>query len=222
LFGLVLATLTAIGVASWLYRPRPPRGLPNDPEVAEAVARLGGALDVEVGDLRFATSFGESEDSGRPPDSTRVARWMAAARTLDVARARHRFDPRFDCLLGHLELAAARLRRAERRYHAALSLAPRYGEARLGLGVTLARRAAAEGRTAQRALRLQAIAQLAAVEAEDPFYRVALFDRVLLLADVGRTDEARQLADRYAALEPGSVWTGVLRRRLDAGRPDSG
>lgn len=218
LFAIILTILAGIGTANWFYRPAPPAGLPSDPAVAAAVAALGGTLEVATGDLRFVSSWGEGEASGAPLDSARFARLTKAAYQLELGRARHRFDPRFDCLLGHVDLAADRLERAERRYRAALSLTPRYGEARLGLGVALARRAAAEGDArSARARRLEAIAQFAAVDERDPFYLPALFDRVLLLIDVGRTDEARRLAIRYEQLEPGSVWTGVLRRRFDRG-----
>ena len=43
----------------------------------------------------------------------------------------------------------------------------------------------------------------------------ALYDRILVLLEVGRGAVARKLAARYQALEPGSVWTRTLERRLD-------
>src|SRR5262245_21798371 len=215
LFVIILGILLAIGLVNWLYRPPVPAGVPEDPEVAAALQALG-ILDVRTGDLRFVTSLGEAQDSGMPIDSARPARLAKAAAAHELGRAHHRFDPRFDCLLGHVDLASDRLERAERHYRAALSLSRGYGEARLGLGVTLARRAVADGTApAARSLRLEAIGQLAAVEDRDPFYLPASFDRVLLLIDVGRMEEARRLSNRYAELEPGSVWTGELRRHLD-------
>jgi tetratricopeptide (TPR) repeat protein len=217
LFVIILSLLMGIGLANWLYRPPPPSGVPSDSSVVEALALLNGAIDVDSGDLRFATSLGE----GRAPDradSARARRLTEAAFRLEQGRARHRFDPRFDVLLGHVALASDRLELAERRYRAALSLTPRYGEARLGLGVALARQAAVEGdRASARAFKLQAIAQFAAVEESDPFYLPALFDRVMLLLDVGRGGEARSLAAHYTKLEPGSPWTGALQRRLARG-----
>jgi tetratricopeptide (TPR) repeat protein len=218
LFVVILSLLMGIGLASSLYRPAPPSGLPDDPSVTVALGLLGGSIDVAAGDLRFVSSLGEGSSVPALPDSSRQRRLIEAAFRLEQGRAKHRFDPRFDCLLGHVALASDRLELAERHYRAALSLSPRYGEARLGLGVALARQALTEGdRSTERALRLQAIAQLAAVDESDPFHLPALFDRVLLLLEVGRTDEARRLAERYAALEPGSVWTGALRRRFDRG-----
>lgn len=218
LFVVLLILLMGIGLASWLYRPTPPSGLPEDPSVASVIELLGGSIEVDSGDLRFVSTLGEGGGVPDPSDSARTRRLTEAALRLEQARARHRFDPRFDCLLGHVAQASDRLELAERRYRAALSLTPRYGEARLGLGVALARQAAGEGdRGSARGLRLQAIAQFAAVDEGDPFYLAALFDRALLLLDVGRIDEARRLADRYTELEPGSVWSGVLRRRFDPG-----
>jgi hypothetical protein len=218
LFVVILTMLTGIGVATWLYRPAPPSGLPSDPAVSEALAILGRSLEVDAGDLRFVSSLGESESSGAPFDTTSPARLTRAAFKIEEARARHRFDPRFDCLLGHVALASYRLDLAERRYRAALSLTPQYGEARLGLGVTLARRAALEGSVGSaRAQRLEAIAQFAAVDEKDPFYLPALYDRILVLLEVGRGAMARKLAARYETLEPGSVWTRSLERRLDRG-----
>jgi tetratricopeptide (TPR) repeat protein len=218
LFALVLSFLTIVGLAGWLHRPAPPAGLPDDPAVAAARAMLGDRLTVRAGDLRFASAFDDAEAEtvpGAESDSARLARLQSAAGWLEEGRARHRFDPRFSCLLGHLELAAARPRRAERHYRLAVLLAPRYGEARLGLGVALAGRAATEDdERAARAHTLAAIAQLAAVEESDPFHLPALFDRVILLAEVGRMDEARRLAERYAELEPASVWNSILLRRV--------
>lgn len=217
LFVVILALLMGIGLTSWLYRPAAPSGLPQDSSVAEALDLLGGSIEVDAGALRYATSLGEGGNHARP-QGARDRRLTEAAFRLEQGRARHRFDPRFDCLLGHVALEADRLELAERRFRAALSLTPRYGEARLGLGVTLARRALAEGdRASSRGLRLQAIAQFAAVDEKDPFYLFALYDRVLLLLDVGRTEEAKRLARRYEELEPTSAWTDALRRRLEQG-----
>ena len=216
-FALVLLVLTTIGLVALLHRPPPPSGLPSDPAAAAARAVLGDRLEVDAGDLRFATSFDDpaAELPTPEPDSARMARIGAAMRWLEEGQARHRLDPRFPCLLGHLELAADRLERAERRYRAALLLSPRYGEARLGLGVALARRSQAHGdERTSRALALASIAQFAAVEEDDPFHLMAAFDRVWMLASVGRMAEARALTGRYATLDPGSMWTALLLRRV--------
>lgn len=220
-FALVLFALTAIGLVSWLHRPPAPSGVPGDAEAAAARAIVGDRLEIEAGELRFATSFDQADSEPidprleSEPDAARLARLGAAAGWLERGQRRHWLDPRYSCLLGHLELAADRLERAERRYRAALLLAPRYGEARLGLGVALARRAQAHGdERTSRALALASIAQFAAVEEDALFYSLALFDRTMLLASVGRLGEARTLAERYAALDPGSVWTAQLLRRV--------
>jgi hypothetical protein len=215
LFAVILTMLTGIGLANWLYRPKSPTGLPPDAGVSQAVELMKGTLQVEAGDLRFVTSL-DTTGSTPLPDSARARRLSEAAFRLEQAHARSRFDPRIECLLGHVALASDRLALAERRYRSAVSLNPGYAEARLGLGVTLARRAAGEdNRGSARGHRLEAIAQLAAVVDSDAFVLPALFDRVLLLIDVGRLDEARTLTDRYERLDPGSIWTGILRRRID-------
>src|SRR5688572_17353534 len=172
-FALVLAFLTAIGLVSLLHHPPAPSGFPDDPAVLAARAVLGDRLEASTGDLRFASSFDDSlaelpaPSQTIEPDSTLHTRLDAATRWLAEGRGRHPLDPRYPCLLGHLELAGGRPERAESRYREALLLAPRYGEARLGLGLALARRAELEGdeRTA-RALTFAAIAQFAAVEEE--------------------------------------------------------
>jgi hypothetical protein len=217
LFAIILTALTGIGLANWLYRPAPPKGLPQDAAVKEALELLEGALRVDVGDMRFVTSLGDGGDFEPLPDSARARHLAGAAFRLEQAHARSRFDPRIECLLGHVALASDRLGLAERRYRSALSLNPGYGEARLGLAITLARRATGEDdRGSARGHRLEAIAQLAAIGPRGPFALPALYDRVLLLLDVGRVEEARRLTEHYEQLEPGSAWTGVLRRKFDA------
>ena len=144
-----------------------------------------------------------------------MSRLEKARRYLEIASARNPRDPRFDCLFGHLELAGGALERAAGRYRAALAFAPRYGEARLGLGVALARQAThATNEPEARGLTLQAIAQLAAVEEGDRFHLPALYNRALLLGRVGREPEARRWAARYVELDPGSDWAERLRHAL--------
>jgi tetratricopeptide (TPR) repeat protein len=225
LFAVIMTALTAVGLVGQFHRPRGPHGLPDDPAVAAARAALGGSLEVAAGELRFESSF-DDPDAEHPESPTRERmaerfdRIASAARALEAGRARHPFDPRFEALLGHLELATDRLERAERHYRAATWFTAGYGEARLGLGVTLARRASAEGdERERRALTLEAIAQFAAVDERDRFYLPALFDRTLLLAEVGRMDEARRWTRRYLELEPGGVWNAVLLRKTG---PDAG
>lgn len=223
-FAAILVLLAAVGVIGMLHRPPAPRGLPEDPGVEAARTALAG-MPFDIGELRFPTSLAAGEPiplvEGMRQDHQGgpAQRLEVAERRLREARERHPRDARLDALLGHVELAGLRLERAERRYRAAVARAPRYGEARLGLGVALARRAQTEGdaRTARR-LKLQGIAQLAAVEENDPFYLPALYDRILLLAEVGRLDEARRWTERYVALDPGSPWSAALMRRESLSR----
>jgi len=215
LFGSIMAVLGGVGVFERLHHARGPSGLPSDAAVDSARAALHGALPVATMGLRFVSSF-DTDEADRPDSMT--ASLAAASRWMAVARARLPLEPRAACLSAHLDLAADRLDQAEHFYRAALALSPRYGEARLGLGVALARRAATEGdERSVRALELQATAQFASVQEDDRFYLPALYDRALMLARVGRAEEARQVARRYAALEPGSAWTTTLLRRLNAG-----
>jgi hypothetical protein len=68
----------------------------------------------------------------------------------------------------------------------------------------------------QRALLLQAVAQFAAVEAGDPADQAALFNRALLLAWVGRREEARRVAGSYLARDGSSAWAERLRMAVGA------
>jgi tetratricopeptide (TPR) repeat protein len=222
LFASLMVVLTAVGLFGRLHHSHGPSGFPADVAVDSARASLHGRLEIDAVGLRFATSFDEGDPSHEPPPSpdSRLAALAAAMRWMAVARSRLPLDPRAACLSAHLDLAADRLEQAERFYREALALAPRYGEARLGLGMTLARRGATEGdERSARALELQAAAQFAAVHEDDRLYLPALYDRTVMLARVGRTEEARQLARRYAALDPGSEWAAALLRRVNAAVP---
>ena len=81
------------------------------------------------------------------------------------------------------------------------------------LGVTLALRADAEQNAElKRSLELQAIAHFAEVRPRDPVHAPALYDRAILLEDVGRHDEALELSRQYLAHDPASVWSRAARR----------
>ena len=222
LFASLMVVLTGVGLFGRFHHSHGPSGLPTDAAVDSARASLGGGLEIDALGLRFATSFDARPLRPAPPlpYDSQLGALAAATRWMAVARSRLPLDPRAACLSAHLDLAADRLEQAEHFYREALALAPRYGEARLGLGVTLARRAATEGdERSARALELQAAAQFAAVHEDDRFYLPALYDRTIMLARVGRTEEARQLARRYAALDPGSEWAAALLSRVNAGVP---
>lgn len=213
-FLLALLALAAIALAVLFRPPRIVTGLPEGPEVARVRALLHDRLQVDAGGLRFQSSL--LSELGAPD----VGLAVEAERMLQAARQRSPRDPRLLAASACLDLAALRLDRAERLYRQALDRAPTYGEARLGLAVTLALRADAAGdRGRTRGLRLRAISQLASVPEQDPIYDAALYDRTLLLVRVGRMEEARRRGAEYAQRDSAGVWTVFLRRELDADAP---
>lgn len=208
-FLLALLVLAAIAVSSLRTPPRIVTGFPGDARAANVRAALGNGLRADTGELRFQAALLDNVGD------MSTARALEAASSLRPALVRRPFDPRLHAALASLVLAAGRLPTAERHYRAALDLAPSYGEARLGLGVTLALRAAAEqDEPRARGLRLRAISQFAAVPEADPCYEAGLFDRALLLARVGHMDEARRWAQAYLARDPASPWANALAREL--------
>jgi len=219
-FVLIMAALLVIALIGRLQRPQSVTGLPEGAEVRAALAELAGGLHVTTVDLRFESSLHAADSVGfRPPVVAGFAnqRIEAAERHLLAARRLTPRDPRLAGWLGHLELARHRYERAERQYRAAIDLAPHYGEARLGLGVTLAMMARTESDPSRgRARTLEAIAQLAAVAESDPFYRAALYDRIVLLSQAEREPEARKWAERYLELEPAGPWAASLARMFPA------
>lgn len=209
-----LVALAAIALAVMRAPVRIVSGLPDEPEVARARALVENRLAVESGELRVVSSLLGETGAADPALAT------AAERILAPARARRPGDARLTAALAGLRLAAHRYAHAERLYRQALDREPHYGEARLGLGVALALRAAAEGDPERaRGLRLRAISQFAAVPPGDPCAEAALYDRALLLARVGRGAEARSHAREYLALDPASAWATLLRRELDVASP---
>ena len=213
-FLLALLALAAIALAVLVRPPRIVTGLPAEPEVERVRALVRERLQVDAGGLRFESAL--LTELGAPD----VGLAVEAERLLFAAHQRSPREPRLLAGLGCLSLAAQRYERAERLYRRALDLAPTYGEARLGLGVTLAMRARAEA-TEERArgLRLRAISQFAAVPEQDPVYLAALYDRTLLLVQVGRMEEARRREREYVARDSLSLWTVTLRRELDVEAP---
>jgi hypothetical protein len=212
---LMLAVLAAVSV---LVPPRIVAGLPDDADVTAASALLHGRMPMRAGTLRFrSTLTGEA-----PPGAvfgageTRLAE--RAVLLLERARTRHRGDPRLEVALAHLDLARQRYVLAERRYRAVNDRGVDSPEARLGLGVTLALQADAERDPLRsRMLRLEAIAQFVAVDPRDSTLGPALYDRALLLDQVGRRAEALRTMREYVALDSVSPWAGRLEQAL--GRP---
>ena len=212
LFMLDLAALLALAIVTLVVPPRHPRGLCDDPRARAAADSLAGRVPVATGELRFSAAVLGGEPADHAPDTAELAR-VAAARPLLVAALRaHAGDPRAQAALAAADLVRHDEAAAVRRYRAACERAPRYGEGRLGLGVALALWAERTPDVWQaRALRLEAIAQFAAVDPADAEYRPALYDRARVLLRVGRAAEAGRWARRYLALEPAGPWAERLR-----------
>lgn len=221
---VVLALLVLFAVAATAIRLRPVSGLADDADVREARA-LASALvaparkglrtrSALLGEDVLHVPIGEAPEAGAAliPGGTGTAR---AAALLERARARRPFDPRVTAACATFDLASGRVERADRRFRSALAGPAPYPEARLMLGVTLAERARRErdGWSARR-YQLQAIAQFAAVSEDAPEYPHALFNRALLLAAVGRGDEARAVARAYFGIDPDSPWSERLARAV--------
>ena len=161
-FLLALLGLAALAFMTLCSRPRIITGLPEGPAALRMRASLANRLSVDTGGLRLQASLlGDAGD-----DDASLANAGEAA-VLAAIQERPR-DPRLHAALGFVDLAAHESKDAERSYREALDLAPTYGEARLGLGMTLALRAVAETDEARaRGLRLRAISQFASVPDQD-------------------------------------------------------
>jgi len=227
---LVLVVFGVFAVSASAVRPREVSGLPSDPEVAEARALLGDGVVLDAPGLRVRASLldGGATPKVSEPDTTDVAApgdvapgaedLERAARLLDLALARRPFDPRLAAACGTLDYARGLRGRAERHFRAAIAANAHYPEARLLLGALLATRARDERlRPAIRSLELQAIAQFAAVPEQAPEYPLALYNRALLLARVGRGGEARACASAYFNLDPDGPWAERLARAIARG-----
>lgn len=212
LFVLNLTLLAVAAGVSLRQRPRHPQGLPDDPRAKVAAATLGGDVALATEGLRFRAAIfgGETSDTQSSPDLR--ARADMVAPLLEQARREHWREPRTYAALAALDLLAFREPRAVARYHIACELAPHYAEARLGMGVALARMAMREADPLQaRSLRLQAVAQFAAVDSTSAEYPLALFNRARLLAETGPASEAARFRSAYLAREPHGPWAEALR-----------
>lgn len=217
LFLAILAMLlTLAGVSLWM-RPSHPAGLPDDATLLASAGLPDPSLGVITGELRFrAAAFGGEPDA-RSNELSDLARAATAESALLRWAHTHPRDPRVRAALGALALVRHDYPAAETHYREASERSPHYAEGRLGWGMALALEAE---RTSdpwhRRELMLRAIAQFAAVDAGEPEYLPALYNRVHLLAEVGRRTEALTLARRYLAIEPASEWASRLRRDLGA------
>jgi cytochrome c-type biogenesis protein CcmH/NrfG len=215
LFVCMMVSLAAVAIYSTFAKPRSATGLPADADVIAARDLLLGRPGVPSTGLRFRSALtGDLAPDARvrPADHARV---VAAYQHLERAYRAHPLDPRTLTALGHCELALRHPARAERCYRLALEFTPHYGEARLGLGMALAQRAAStRDAVPRRRLQLEATAQFAAVAEADSAFACALYNRAVLLMGVGREREAERLAQSYFALDPSSPWAVQLRATL--------
>jgi hypothetical protein len=218
-FLALILTLAMMAAVSVLVPARIVSGLPDDGDVTAAAGLLHGRVPMRAGALRFCSTLTGEAPAGAVFGAGEARLVEQAARRLEHAGTRHRADPRLDVALAHLDLARQRYALAERRYRAVTDRGVNSPEARLGLGVALARQADAERAPLRaRALRLEAIAQLVAVDPRDAASGPALYDRALLLAAIGRRAEALRLAREYAARDTSTLWAQRLRQALmDAG-----
>ena len=207
--------LAAVALASLLIPPRIVGGVPDDPDARAAWAVVSPGIEAGLLELRLDTSLGvASRPEGRVV-AEHLHRAERAESLLILALRRHPQDPRLHCAIGHLDLARQRPNHAARRYLAAVDVAPHHDEARLGLGVTLARLATLEPDPfKERRLLLRAIGQFAAVRRTAAERRDADYDRAMLLAEVGRMDEARRISSAYFADDASSEWAERLRAKL--------
>ena len=212
-FVVVLSLLLVAAIVPSVAPPKRVEGLPDDPDVASARDLMSGRMSLPGASLRFESALTGEAATGAKAAPGDGARLIEARDRLARARARHGGDARLDAALAAIEVARHRYPSAERQYRRALDRASNYPEARLGLGVTLAMLAELERSTlGARGLMLKAIAQFAAVEPDASQYEEALYNRALLLARVGRVDEARQRASRYLEMDATSPWADTMRR----------
>jgi tetratricopeptide (TPR) repeat protein len=212
--GLMGLLLVVAAWSLWL-RPDHPQGLPGDAALL-ATARLPDAsLGVLAPELRFRASALGGDVASHANDAAALARIAAAEHALAHWARRHPGEPRVRAALGALALAHHDYAAAASHYREACERSPHYGEGRLGWGLALALDAEHQSDPwLRRALTLRAIAQFAAVDPSDPAHPHALFNRAHLLAEVGRTNEAEDLASKYFAQDPTSNWSQRLRAEL--------
>lgn len=216
-FIALMVMLAVIAAVSVLVPPRLVAGLPDDPDVTAAIGLVHARLPMRAGALRFRSTLAGEAPPGAVLGADEVRLAGRATLLIERARTRHRSDPRLEVALAHLDLALGRHLLAERRYRAVTDRGVDLPEAHLGLGVALALQADAERDPERiRALRLEAIAQFAAVDPRDPTIEPALYDRALLLDQVGRRPEALRVAREYAGRDSVSPWLGRLRQALGA------
>lgn len=214
-FLTMLAGLLVMAVVALVAPPPPIVGLPDDPDVRAARELVRDLTPIRDESLRFHTALLAADSSARAITAADAGRIAQAAVLLERARARRPRDPRLGVCIAHLELARRRYRQAEGGYRSVLYFGDHSPDAHLGLGVTLALEAQIERDVWHaRSLELQAIAQFAAVRPGEEPWPAALYDRAVLLGQVGRGEEARRWAGEYLRYDPGGAWSQRLRQEL--------
>lgn len=218
---IFLGMMIGLGTAAALSLLAPRRivsGLAEDTDMLAARDIVRAEAPIGMGGLRFGSAL--TGDAGPGVSQPAVLPTERARALINRTGSRRPLDPRPTASMAHLDLAQRMFAHAERGYRRALMMAPHFGEARLGLGVSLALRAEREADPLERrSLRLQAVAQFAAVPAGDPLHAHALYDRATLLARVGRNAEARTLGLEYLRADPESAWADSLASSLGLSRP---
>src|SRR5262249_1830629 len=134
----IMAGLLGVAVVSQVSHPAIVTGLPDDARLRAAGALMRGRTLEDSGALRLTSGLlGEGGVHGVCAPIARV-RGQRAEEFVLSAKARHGWDARVWAALASLDLVEGDWRGAERNYRAALNRTSDYGEARLGLGVTLA------------------------------------------------------------------------------------
>lgn len=218
-FLALLAVLATIAIVGLILPTHVLEGLPDLDLARAARDSLYGKVSLGFDGMRFGSALTGEATPFRARSPLDAPRLSAAQSLLERAHATQPLEPRIVASLGHVALASGDYAGAEGRYRSALDLRASCTEARLGLGVTLAREALLVGDLMRaRGLRLQAIAQFAAVPRASRWYADALYDRALLLPEVGRRAEARRLGAEYLAQDSTSEWAANLRAALEAAR----
>lgn len=195
-----LLALLAIAIISFVMPRRHPRGLPGDPIVVAAAASVAGRVDVRTNDLRWRSALLGGEPRNAAADHDMLA--LVAGARERLRGAKHHGDARVMAAVAALDLAAHDYTSAIARYRRSCELAPHFGEGRLGAGVAMALQADRTPDPWQsRALRLEAVAQFAMVDAVDEEYALALYNRARVLNELGSLAEARFWAVRAVAAD---------------------
>ena len=210
-----------LGAALWPTLVPAPRlaGLPDDPDVFAAAEQLRGRVALPADELHFESSLTGPIGSDARFSADADTRLASAERLLGRARQRVGGDPRWNVACAAVDLVRHHYSSAAARYREALDASANYPEARLGLGAAWALEAEIERHplTRHRA-RLRAIAQFAAVPPSAPEYGEALYDRAIMLARVGRTDEAARCARGWLARDNGTAGEARMREIAGAAR----